>query len=164
MEGDSHARVSGTGIGGGTLVGLAALLTGITNFDEIKSLATKGDRSSIDLLVKDIYQGMDTPIDGNLTASNFGKIGITQLINHPHEDVLATVQGLVGEVITTLSIQVAQERKVENIVYIGSTLTDNENLKNVISHYTNLKKHTPVFVENSGFSGAIGALLNVATK
>jgi len=163
MEGDSHSRISGTGIGGGTLVGLAALLTGITDFEEIKSLATKGDRSSIDLLVKDIYQGMNTPIDGNLTASNFGKIGITQLINHPNEDVLATVQGLVGEVITTLSIQVAQERKVNNIVYIGSTLTNNENLKKVISHYTILKKHKPIFLENCGFSGAIGALLNVAT-
>ena len=161
MEGDDHARVSGTGIGGGTLVGLAALLAGITNFDEIKSLAKKGDRSSIDLLVKDIYQGMNTPIDGNLTASNFGKIGITQSIHHPNEDVLATVQGLVGEVITTLSIQVAQERKVGNIVYIGSTLTDNENLKHVISYYTILKKHTPIFLENCGFAGAVGALLNV---
>ena len=85
------------------------------------------------------------------------------MINHPNEDVLATVQGLVGEVITTLSIQVAQERKVENIVYIGSTLTDNENLKHVISYYTKLKKHTPIFLGNCGFSGAIGALLNVAT-
>ncbi|MFF5995534.1 type II pantothenate kinase [Lysinibacillus sp. KU-BSD001] len=161
MDGNSHARVSGTGIGGGTLVGLAGLLTGITDFEEIKSLAAHGNRGFIDLLVKDIYQGMDTPIDENLTASNFGKIGITEVVNHPKEDVLATVQGLVGEVLTTLSIQVAEERKVEHIVFIGSTLTDNENLKKVLSYYTTLKKHTPIFLEDSGFSGAVGALLNI---
>ena len=67
---------------------------------------------SIDLLVKDIYQGMDTPIDGHLTASNFGKVGITKSIKHPAEDIIATVQGLVGEVITTLSIQYAEEKRL----------------------------------------------------
>lgn len=161
MDGESHSRVSGTGIGGGTLVGLAGLLTGITSFEEITTLAAKGDRSAIDLLVKDIFQGMESPIDGSLTASNFGKVGITRLVEHPIENVLATVQGLVGEVITTLSIQLAEERDAKYIVYIGSTLTDNENLQKVISHYTILKKHTPIFLKDCGFSGAVGALLNI---
>ena len=161
MDGKIHSRISGTGIGGGTLVGLAGLLTGITDFEKITALAAKGDRSAIDLLVKDIFQGMESPIDGSLTASNFGKVGITGVVEHPVENVLATVQGLVGEVITTLSIQLAEERDAKYIVYSGSTLTDNENLKKVISHYTILKKHTPIFLENSGFSGAVGALLNI---
>lgn len=161
MDGESHSRVSGTGIGGGTLVGLAGLLTGITSFEEITTLAAKGDRSAIDLLVKDIFQGMESPIDGSLTASNFGKVGITRLVEHPIENILATVQGLVGEVITTLSIQLAEERDAKYIVYIGSTLTDNENLQKVISHYTILKKHTPIFLKDCGFSGAVGALLNI---
>lgn len=161
MDGESHARVSGTGIGGGTLVGLAGLLTGITDFETITTLATQGDRSAIDLLVKDIFLGMEPPLDGSLTASNFGKVGITDEVEHPVENVLATVQGLVGEVITTLSIQLAEERDAKHIVYIGSTLTNNENLKKVISHYTILKKHTPVFLKDCGFSGAVGALLNI---
>lgn len=161
MQGDEHERISGTGIGGGTLVGLGALTTGESDFNNIKALATQGDRSSIDLLVQDIYQGMDTPISGTLTASNFGKVGITKQATHPKEDVLATVQGLVGEVITTLSIQLAKERSVDHIVYIGSTLTDNQHLKEVISHYTILKQHQPVFLNYCGFSGAIGALLNI---
>ena len=41
------------------------------------------------------------------------------------------------------------------------TLTDNENLQKVISHYTILKKHTPIFLKDCGFSGAVGALLNI---
>lgn len=161
MDGNEHARVGGTGIGGGTLIGLSTIMTGISDFDTIKSHAAQGQREGIDLLVKDIYQGMDTPISGTLTASNFGKVGITESRNFAKQDVLATTQGLVGEVITTLSIQLAEQYKAEHIVYIGSTLTDNEQLKRVIEHYTILKKHTPVFLTDCGYSGAIGALLNI---
>jgi type II pantothenate kinase len=48
-------RVSGTMIGGGTLMGLSALMTGVTDFDEITSLASQGDHKQVDMLVKDIY-------------------------------------------------------------------------------------------------------------
>lgn len=161
MDGNIHKRVGGTGIGGGTLIGLSTIMTGISDFDDIKVHAAQGQREGIDLLVKDIYQGMDTPIDGNLTASNFGKVGITKNREFAKPDVLATTQGLVGEVITTLSIQLAEQHKAKHIVYIGSTLTDNMQLKKVIEHYTLLKKHTPIFVKDCGFSGAVGALLNI---
>ena len=41
----SYERVSGTMIGGGTLLGLSNLLTGINDFDSITELASKGDYS-----------------------------------------------------------------------------------------------------------------------
>ena len=161
MDGNFHKRVGGTGVGGGTLIGLATIMTGISDFDEIKSNAFEGSRDGIDLLVKDIYQGMDTPIDGNLTASNFGKVGITERREFDQNDVLATTQGLIGEVISTLSIQLAEQHQTDYIVYIGSTLIDNIQLIKVIEHYTILKKHKPIFLQDCGFSGAIGALINI---
>ena len=51
----SYERVSGTMIGGGTLMGLSNLLTGEKDFDRIIELATKGDNRNVDMLVKDIY-------------------------------------------------------------------------------------------------------------
>jgi len=48
-------RVSGTMIGGGTLMGLSNLLTGVNNFDDIIKHCEKGDNSNVDMLVKDIY-------------------------------------------------------------------------------------------------------------
>nr|WP_106778804.1 type II pantothenate kinase [Lysinibacillus timonensis] len=160
MDGSHQIRVGGTGVGGGTLTGLSTIMTGISNFDEITSNAAQGSREHIDLFVKDIYQGMDTPIEGHLTASNFGKVSIIPNTKHETNDLLATIQGLVGEVITTLSIQFAEQKETEHIIYIGSTLTDNEHLKKVIGNYTKLKKHQPIFLNNSGFAGAVGALLN----
>lgn len=162
MDGNSHIRVGGTGVGGGTLTGLATIMTGISDFKEITKRAALGSRESIDLFVKDIYQGMDTPIEGHLTASNFGKVGLADSTNYSTDDLLATIQALVGEVITTLSIQFAEAKNADSIVYIGSTLTNNEQLKNAIGSYTKLKKHTPIFINNCGFSGAVGALLNKA--
>lgn len=71
-----YERVSGTMIGGGTLMGLANLLTGINDFDEIVKLAAQGDHRNVDMLVKDIY-GEDSPggkLSGEILASSFAKV------------------------------------------------------------------------------------------
>lgn len=160
LKGDQHTRIAGTGIGGGTLLGMSSLMTGIHQFDEIVQLSANGRRSEVDMLVSDIYIGNKTPIDGGLTASNFGDVGITPHLVRSKEDILATVQGLVGEVISTLSIQCAMAENVEHIVYIGSTLSGNVPLQNVIGNYTLRKNRTPVFLRDNGYSGAVGALLS----
>lgn len=72
----SYERVSGTMIGGGTLLGLANLLTGINDFDTILDLSKKGDNNNVDMLVKDIY-GDNSPfkdLKGDLLASSFAKV------------------------------------------------------------------------------------------
>ena len=160
LKGSEHERIAGTGIGGGTLLGMSALMTGIHQFDEIVNFSAAGSRSEVDMLVSDIYFGNKTPIDGGLTASNFGDAGLRPLMERSKEDVLATVQGLVGEVISTLSIQCAFAEEVEHIVYIGSTLAHNEPLQKIIGNYTRRKNRTPVFLRDNGYSGAIGALLS----
>ena len=52
---DSYERVSGTMIGGGTLLGLANLLTGVNDFDRILEMSKQGNNAEVDMLVKDIY-------------------------------------------------------------------------------------------------------------
>jgi type II pantothenate kinase len=160
LKGSEHERIAGTGIGGGTLLGMSALMTGIHQFDEIVKFSAAGSRSEVDMLVSDIYFGNKTPIDGGLTASNFGDAGLRPLMERSKEDVLATVQGLVGEVISTLSIQCAFAEEVEHIVYIGSTLAHNKPLQKIIGDYTKRKNRTPIFLRDNGYSGAIGALLS----
>jgi len=160
MNGSSHERIGGTGIGGGTLLGLSGLLTGIHQFDDIVKASEKGSRANVDILVSDIYHGNKMPIDGGLTASNFGDVGLNMDASRSNEDLLAAIQGLVGEVISTLSIQAAQSENIEHIVYIGSTLADNETLQSIIGNYTYRKNRTPIFLTDNGYSGAIGALLS----
>lgn len=44
-------------LGGGTFLGLCCLLTGCESFEEAIQLATEGDHTKVDKLVRDIYGG-----------------------------------------------------------------------------------------------------------
>lgn len=44
-------------LGGGTFLGLCGLLTGCETFEEAIELASQGDSTTVDKLVKDIYGG-----------------------------------------------------------------------------------------------------------
>jgi len=54
---DKYRRVTGSSIGGGTFLGLASLLCGVNTFEEAIELANKGDSTTVDKSVKDIYGG-----------------------------------------------------------------------------------------------------------
>ncbi|PGB02779.1 type II pantothenate kinase [Bacillus toyonensis] len=159
---DRYIRAGGTGVGGGTIMGLSKLLTNIDHFEDVIPLTKIGSRKELDFTVGDIYSGILSPIDNNLTASNFGKAAITNS-NYSSSDILTTVQGLVGEVVTALSLQFAEAKDIDHIIYIGSTLCNNRHLQNIISSYTKYQNKTPIFIQDDGYSGAIGALL-YATK
>lgn len=72
---NSFERVSGTMIGGGTLIGLSNLLTGNREFEKIIQKAQMGNNAHVDMLVKDIY-GENSPfhLKGDLLASSFAKV------------------------------------------------------------------------------------------
>ncbi|WP_427138752.1 type II pantothenate kinase [Psychrobacillus psychrodurans] len=164
MQNSIHKRLGGTGIGGGTLLGLGMALTGISDFEEIIKQSREGSRSEIDVLVSDIYKNNKLPIKGTLTASNFGGISLNNSNNRSSSDLLAGVQGIIGEVVASLCIQVADAHQVEDIIYIGTTLEDNELLQQIIESYTVLKLKKPTFLAKHGYSGAIGALLENTKK
>ena len=73
---NNFERVGGTMIGGGTLLGLSNLLTGIHDFDTIIEKAQAGQNANVDMLVSDIY-GDNSPfkeLAGDLLASSFAKV------------------------------------------------------------------------------------------
>lgn len=158
---ESHTRVGGTGVGGGTMIGLSWLLTGINEYSNIVNLAKQGQRCTIDLKVKDIYEGSESPIFADLTASNFGNTHILKPSMEKKDDLLASIIGLVGETVATTSILAAGQCGTTNIVYIGSSFIENEYLRDVVEVYTRFKGANPLFVMNGEYSGAIGALFAI---
>jgi len=76
-EEGQYERVSGTNVGGGTFWGLGKLLTKCKSFDEILELSQGGDNSAVDMLVGDIYGGLDYSkigLSASTIASSFGKV------------------------------------------------------------------------------------------
>ncbi|XP_031171770.1 pantothenate kinase 1a isoform X2 [Sander lucioperca] len=71
---NNYKRVTGTSLGGGTFLGLCCLLTGCETFEEALEMASKGDSTNVDKLVKDIYGGdyERFGLQGSAVASSFG--------------------------------------------------------------------------------------------
>lgn len=160
VENSQQQRIGGTGVGGGTMMGLSQLLTGLTDYETIVPLAAKGFRDRIDLKVRQIYEGTEPPISGNLTASNFGNIlSLASTDQLKKEDLLASVIGMVGETVATASVLAAGQCGVSSIIFIGSSFIRNEFLKEVVQSYTKLRGALPIFIENGEYSGAVGASL-----
>jgi type II pantothenate kinase len=133
-------RVGGTALGGGTVMGLGALLLGSASFDEICALAARGDRRHVDMLVSDIYRPGEIALTGDLTAANFGK----PLLRSGHKP--RPEAGL------------AAPHALRHIVFGGSTLRDNPSLRDVLQDITSAFGREPVFLERGEYAGAVGAL------
>lgn len=157
LKEDAAERIIGTGVGGGTLLGLAYLLFGIDNFKDIVSLAEKGNRSEMDLQVKDIYEPLEPPIPGHFTASNFGKAA--GLRSAKKEDVMASLTGMIAENVMLMAVQAAGIHQVKDIVYIGGAVAGNQPLQHMLLEATEAFGCQPVFLEKGEYSGAVGALL-----
>ncbi|MBW7473486.1 type II pantothenate kinase [Paenibacillus oenotherae] len=154
-------RVGGTGIGGGTMVGLSRLLTGLSEYGAIVEAAAGGLRDRIDLTVGHIYEGGEPPIPGHLTASNFGSVARSAAERRYREpELAASVIGMVGETVATVSVLAAQSCGVSTIVFIGSSFIGNDPLKRAVESYTELRGGKPVFLDKGEYSGALGALLS----
>ncbi|WP_051359315.1 type II pantothenate kinase [Paucisalibacillus globulus] len=158
VEKDSFERVLGSGIGGGTLMGLGHLITGKNDFSSYITMAEKGDNRNSDLLVRDIYAPNEPPIFGDLTAANFGKVHVNEAANE--NDYLASVMQLIGETIILLAGQVARSKQVNRIVFVGSTLVNNKALKNIFSSFKDAMSYEPIFLEKGSHAGAIGAFID----
>ncbi|WP_052345789.1 type II pantothenate kinase [Paucisalibacillus sp. EB02] len=158
VKSDSFERILGSGIGGGTLMGLGHLITGKNDFSSYTAMAEIGDNRNSDLLVRDIYAPNEPPIFGDLTAANLGKVHLNEAANE--NDYLASVMQLIGETIILLAGQAAMLKQVSRIVFVGSTLVNNIALKNVLSRFKDTMSYEPIFLEKGSHAGAVGALID----
>ncbi|WP_210366071.1 type II pantothenate kinase [Bacillus sp. REN3] len=153
IDGDKQERILGSGVGGGTFMGLGKLLGGNKEFTDLVELSGKGTRGNVDLLVKDIYHPDQPPIPGELTASNFAKTANEATA----ADRIAAVSNLIAETLTLLTVQAAALQQTSSAVFIGSTIAGNNPLQESLKTYLGMSGIEPVFLPDGEFSGAIGA-------
>ncbi|MGY4691247.1 type II pantothenate kinase [Salibacterium sp. K-3] len=160
VSGERYERIGGSGMGGGTLLGLSYLLTGEDDFETILKMGREGDGPSLNMTVADIYSHETPPIPGELTASNFGNTANMKESTFSNEDYIAAIVRMIGETITTMSVQAAERLDTNAVVYIGSTFAGHDTLKEIIKGYTQLRGKEPYFLPQGEYSGAVGALLH----
>ncbi len=150
------SRAGGTGLGGGTLRGFGQLLLGQNDFDALTALAFQGDRKRVDLLVRDLYPSGEIALQGDLTASNLGRIA-----SRDSRDIANAITGLVGENIGLLAAALSKQEAVPfpvDVVYAGSTLRQNVALRDVLAFATSVGGARARFLPGGEFVGAVGAL------
>ncbi|MFE8699229.1 type II pantothenate kinase [Cytobacillus sp. FJAT-54145] len=158
INGDQHKRIFGSGVGGGTFLGLGSILAGETAFSSFVDLSNSGNREKVDLLVKDIYGPNKPPINGDLTASNFAKGRTDQ--SHKSDD-LASLTNMISETIVLLTSQLAINNEVDIVIFIGSTVSGHPKLKESLHFYTNMLGLKSFNLDHGEYSGAVGALLTI---
>ena len=147
--------LGGTGVGGGTLIGLSRKMLGVDTIEHIEQLCEGGDLDNIDLRIKDIsknqaYKG----VNEDLTASNFGKLSD---IANKH-DIALGIANMVSETIAMISIFAARSYGIKNIILIGNLTS----IKAIRRTFEGLKQNFDVnFIipEMAQFGTVIGAAL-----
>lgn len=148
--------LGGTGIGGGTLIGLSRKMLGIDNVEHIEQLCADGNLDNVDLRIKDIsrkhsYQG----INENLTAANFGKVSDMAT----PADLALGIANLVAETVAMLSVFAARAHQLTDIVLIGN-LTTIAPVRHVFENLGDSFGVRFIIPENAQFGTVIGAALN----
>jgi type II pantothenate kinase len=109
-------HLGGTGVGGGTLLGLANRMLNIRDFDLLVELAASGDLSRVDLMIGDITEDEIPGLPSTSTASNFGRISD----GAAREDVALGILNLVFQTIGVMAVMVSRDRNPLQVVLTGN--------------------------------------------
>ena len=109
--------LGGTGVGGGTLVGLSKLLLHAESIEHIVEYAENGNLENVDLRIKDITaENSLSNLSRDLTAANFGNVSDVA----GREDIALGILNMVFETVGMVSVFAAHHAGVENVVLTGN--------------------------------------------
>ena len=154
-KGKEPEYLGGTGVGGGTLVGLSKKLLGLEDIDYIQSLSEGGDLSHVDLRIGDITKkdpGLTMP--DHMTASNFGKItdGATDA------DLAKGIMNMVFETVGMLALFAARAKNNVPVVLTGN-LTTVSYAKEAFAILSSMFGVDFIIPQNAQFGTVIGTAL-----
>ncbi|XP_044301352.1 4'-phosphopantetheine phosphatase isoform X2 [Varanus komodoensis] len=165
---DKFEWIGGSSIGGGTFWGLGALLTKTKKFDELLQLASKGQHTNVDMLVKDVYGGayQTLGLSGNLIASSFGK-SATADKEFSKEDMTKSLLHMISNDIGQLACLYAKLHNLNKIYFGGFFIRGHPVTMRTITYSINFFSKGEVqalFLRHEGYLGAIGAFLKGAEQ
>ncbi|GMH16794.1 hypothetical protein Nepgr_018635 [Nepenthes gracilis] len=169
VDGDGNfQRVSGTNVGGGTYWGLGKLLTKCRSFDDLLELSQRGDNRTIDMLVGDIYGGMEYSkigLSASTIASSFGKAisENKELKDYRPEDISLSLLRMISYNIGQISYLNALRFGLKRIFFGGFFIRGHAYTMDTISfavHFWSKGEAKAMFLRHEGFLGALGAFMS----
>jgi type II pantothenate kinase len=108
----------GSGVGGGTLLGLARSLLGVDDLVTLADLARRGNHTRLDLTIGEVVGGPLGWLPESATASNFGKT----VKDASREDLAAALANLVAEVVLATALLGLQASGQSVAILVGKLL------------------------------------------
>jgi type II pantothenate kinase len=152
---DRVSHLGGSGVGGGTVLGLAKKLLAVSDFNGIMELAARGNLKPVDLLLEDIMETDLGFLKGDASASNFGKM----LDGARNEDIALGLLNMVYQVIGTLAVFAARSKNTDRVVVTGKG-SGNPIGRQVLGEITNLYQVHFEYPQDAEYTTAIGAALS----
>jgi type II pantothenate kinase len=157
-KGREYAHVSGTGVGGGTMLGFARLLLDTADPVVIGELAEEGDRNGVDLSLADVITGPIGSLPADATAVNFGRVGRRTFDGAvKREDIAAGLVNLIAQTISLVAANAARAHDCRRIVMVGHML-DLVYFRRVVGLVGSYYATTFELPEHPGTATALGAL------
>jgi type II pantothenate kinase len=154
---DKILHLGGSGVGGGTILGLAKKLLSISSFAGIMELADAGNLEPVDLLLEDIMATDLSFLNKKTTVSNFGKI----LDSARNEDIALGIINLVYQVIGMIAVFAARSRNIDRVIVTGSG-SNNPLGQKILAEITRLHSIAFEYPDDAEYTTAIGAGLCAA--
>ena len=156
VSGDDITHLGGTGVGGGTIIGLAKELLKTTDFDTILEYASKGNINNVDLNVGDIAETNIGFLEKQYTASNFGKM----LDIATKEDIAIGIINLTYQVIGMVSVFAAKSKNNNTVVITGNG-SNNPIGQRILTDVSGMYNIDFEFPADAEYATAIGAALSI---
>ena len=147
--------LGGTGVGGGTMIGLTRRILGVDNVEHIEQLSREGNLDNIDLRIKDIAGKQYGEMDATLTASNFGKLSDLASNN----DIALGIVNMVAETVGMMAVFAARGFGVSDIVLTGNLTTISAVRERILSMNESFDVNF-IIPEMAQYATVIGAGLN----
>ena len=150
---DGVVHIGGTGIGGGTIIGLASQMLGKSDVDAVIALANKGSLKNVDLTVGDILGKELKSLPSHLTASNFGKIESTV----SEQDIAVGILNMVFETVGMMAVLTLKNDTLRDVIVTG-TLATFAHAETVFKKFSELTGYNFIIPQDAVFATAMGAV------
>lgn len=158
--GSQIEHISGTAVGGGTLLGLSRSMLNKYEIGSLWKLAKDGDLRKVDLSVKDITGGAVGFLPEYATASNFGRI----TDDASESDLAFGIINMVGQVIGTIACLAAKANSLEKDIVLVGKVAANGEITDIIRGVGELYGVTMEVPENPDYCTALGAAVSVRSE
>jgi type II pantothenate kinase len=157
-RGERAYHVTGSAVGGGTLLGLCRLLINTADPHEVNRLALAGDANKVDITLVEAVGGAIGRLPADTNAVNFGKPARREWAGAAREDLAAAAAVLVGQVIAVLAINAARAEQLAPIVMVGH-LMDLSCVRRVVETVAGYYGAQIMIPPTPGLATAIGAVM-----